>query len=516
LPGQIEIIGIYDNQDFSVPIEHTFDQIFSLYGVNYDIMPLERFRRGKHSLKDKLVISYGRKALDIGARKQIHIYASDLFGEDYLKPASLPQKPLKKHGDLPVIYYGHGQLNGWIREAPRLIETNIDIMAAAFFMLSRYEEIILDTKDEHDRFPSTASLAYQEGFLDRPIINEYLRLLWSWMHSLEPTLTQKAPWPSGKEFAICLTHDVDTLIRYRPRNMLRAASDILKSRLVPKVRKSTSSNEQRRSVLRHSGARDILYLLFDWIMVMLRLRKDPFDTFDYMLDMEQGYGFKSSFYFMTGGSSNKDNRYSIDSSRAIELVRQIEDRGDEVGLHASYNSYNSPEQMTLEKLKLDKIIGDKEYGSRQHYLRWGTPDSWRAQEKAGLLYDTTLSFADHAGFRCGICLPFRPFDPIENGKLNIWELPLTVMEGSLRGYSYQNLTPQAAYNRIISYLDTVKKYNGVFVLLWHNSAFNSPRRGGEWQDVYEQVMEYISRQNAWVTSGREIIKWWHSSHPPLV
>ena len=53
-------------------------------------------------------------------------------------------------------------------------------------------------------------------------------------------------------------------------------------------------------------------------------------------------------------------------------------------------------------------------GGRQHYLRWKSPDTWRILEKTGLKYDVTLSFADHEGFRCGICFPYKPFDVVEN------------------------------------------------------------------------------------------------------
>lgn len=511
----VTIVVIYDKQDFSEPIEYVFDLLLSIYGVSYDIIPLGQFRPREHSPDKTLVISYGSEFLDSGAKKQIHIYASDFFGDDYLKPASLPQTTLKKYDDLPVIYSGHGDFEDWGRECENLIETNIDIIAAAFFMLSRYEEVVLDTKDWHNRFPATASLAYTEGFLDRPIVNEYIQLLWDWIKSLEPELTRKALlWPSDKDFAICLTHDVDNLIRYRLRSIVKVAFDIVKPHLLPKTKETTPSDEQRLSALRRLGVKDVLHLMCDWIKVILKLKKDPCDTFDYILDMEREYGFKSSFYFMTGGNSIFDNRYSINEPRVVKLIRQIEDREDEVGLHGSYNSYNNLEQMLLEKGRLDKVVSSEDYGCRQHYLRWKTPTTWRTQEKAGLLYDTTLSFTDHAGFRCGICLPFPPFDLEENRRLNIWELPLTVMEESLRGYSYQNLSPEETYQAIIRYIDTARRLGGVFVLLWHNSAFNSAGRGNKWKEVYEKVMKYISKQNAWVTSGREIINWWSNSYPP--
>jgi len=507
----IDIICVYDNDDFSAPIEYTFALILSTLDVRYKVISLRQLRQeGGYSHK-ALFISYGRDSIDLGAKRQIHIYASDFFGNNYLKPDSLPPTPLKKCNGLPVIYHGHGSPQ-WVRKSGGLIETNIDVIASSFFMVSRYEEVVLDVKDEHDRFPASGSLAFREGFLEQPIVNEYIELLWSWIHSLKSDLERKPLWPENKEFTVCLTHDVDTLQMYKLSLMAGAILDRIKLFLMPNTRQKTKQinpqAETRLSSLRRVGVKDAFHLMCDWAKVMLKLKKDPRDTFDYMLNLEQKYGFKSSFYFMAGGDSSFDNRYTITEHRVKKLVKQIEARGNEIGLHGSYNSYDSPEQMAQERAKLDNVAASKDYGCRQHYLRWKVPNTWRFQEHTGLLYDTTLSFADHAGFRCGICLPFKPFDIMENRELNIWELPLIVQEGTLKGANYQNLSPEEAYKEMVELIQAVKKCHGVFVLLWHNSSFDSLSGWAGWKEVYEKVMKYIGEQNAWVTDGREIMLWW--------
>jgi len=50
-----------------------------------------------------------------------------------------------------------------------------DLFAAAFYLLSRYEEYLPHDKDEYGRYAHTASLAWREGFLDQPLINTWLR-----------------------------------------------------------------------------------------------------------------------------------------------------------------------------------------------------------------------------------------------------------------------------------------------------------------------------------------------------
>lgn len=487
----VDIIGIYDKLDFAAPIEYTFDLVFSIYGVAYEILPFNRLKPDEYDFDKALVISYGKEYLSTGAKKQIHIHASDFFGKNYLKPASMPETPLGEYRDLPAIYRGSGAFDNWVRKSEGLIETNIDILASSFFMVSRYEEVVQDIKDKHNRFPAVASLAYQEGFLHRPIVNEYIELLWDWIRHLKPEMTRKPLWPDNKDFAVCLTHDVDWIRKYS---------------MVPPLFRLGSA------MLRQKNLRLAFDITSDYLRTLLGYKRDPFsDTFDYMLDVERNYGCKSSFYFMAREKSWLGNRYSLSNPEAIALIKQIEKAGCEVGMHGSYDSYNRLEHMLSEKARLDTVVKDKSYGCRQHCLRWKTPDTWRLQERAGFLYDATLSFADHVGFRVGICLPYQPFDIVKNCKIAIWELPLIIQEVTLHDASYQNLPHKVAYDEIVKHVEITKRFKGVFVLLWHNSSFDPLAGWSGWKKVYEDVVSQIGKQNAFIETGKNIIKWWQAN-----
>lgn len=259
-------------------------------------------------------------------------------------------------------------------------------------------------------------------------------------------------------------------------------------------------------VLKHRDLRRVFATTVDYFKA--KLDKDRYDNFSYIMDLENKYGFKSSFYFMSGGNTKYDASYSINDSYIISLIKTLQQKGFEAGLHSSFNSYNNFQILNLERDKLKKAAENVIFGGRQHYLRWKSPDTWRILEKAGLKYDITLSFAEHEGFRCGICFPYKPFDVLENRVLGIWELPLIIMDGSL--FNYQNLTPEEGFQRIKSIINTVKKYQGVFVLLWHNSSLDDLKLP-DWIKIYERTIGYLGRQNTFNDIARGIIEWYESN-----
>jgi len=477
------IIVAYQNKEFGPQIEYVLAFLLSIYGTAWQIVDYNELKSLELRLPN-LLISYGKQKPKLIYKHHIHMYESEFFWEKYLKLESLPEIPLKKFGDMPVIYRGCGNFDGFVRKSKNLIETNIDIIASSFFMLSRYEEIVSDKKDKFNRFPARESLAYKEKFLDRPIVNEYIELLWKWIDSFGLGFKRRKLW-GDKDFGVCLTHDVDTVRKYKIYPPLRTIGSL---------------------VVKDKNLKKAFAVIIDYFEA--KLDKDPYNNLSCIMDLENKYGFKSSFYFMSGGNTERDASYSINDSYVSSLIKTLQEKGFEIGLHPSFDSYNNFQILNLEKEKLEKVTKNAIFGGRQHYLRWKSPDTWRILEKAGLKYDTTLTFADHEGFRCGIYFPYKPFDVLKNRGLDIWELPLTVMDRSL--FNYQNLTPQKGFQRIKNLINTTKKYNGLFVLLWHNSSLDPIELPG-WIKTYERTMEYLGKQNAFNDTAQGIINWWDSN-----
>ena len=70
---------------------------------------------------------------------------------------------------------------------------------------------------------------------------------------------------------------------------------------------------------------------------------------------------------------------------------------------------------------------------------------------------------------------FPAFNFLTRKKLRLREIPLTAME--VTWLSYQKTSPEEMLAALKNLVRTVKKYNGTFVLLWHNSSFHTP----EWR-----------------------------------
>ena len=333
----------------------------------------------------------------------------------------------------------------------------LDIFALSFFMLTRWEEYVNKNRDTHNRFPATESLAYKQGFLDRPIVNEELEKLKQKLLRLDNSLEFKK-----QEFKFVLTHDVDVAYKYGNKiSMLRElAGDLIKRRDI--------------KLFFNTLNRQIKYLF--------RLEKDPFDTYNYLMNISEKVGTKSYFFLHSSSSAIQDKN---NDKFLKEIAYKIKKRGHFLGYHPSYNAYNNFELFINDKEKIENIIDEKLTFGRAHFLRFDIPITWQRWEDAKMEWDSSLGYADREGFRCGVCYEYSVFNVLTRKKLNLKERPLIVMEGSFTTYQ-PNIEPEDMEIKIKKLIDEVKKYNGEFVFLWHNSSFDS-----SFWDKYKRVYSDI-------------------------
>ncbi|HEV2608643.1 MAG TPA: polysaccharide deacetylase family protein [Noviherbaspirillum sp.] len=417
--------------------------------------------------------------IQFDAVQEVHIEAAgkrlslpdDFFAaakDCWLMKTSLPIGPLRRwtvkdnglhacllapgETSVPVLF-GSG---GFSRDGDVNAKLQLDIFGSAFFMLSRYEEAVCERRDAHDRFPASASLAHREGFLHRPIVDEYVEILWSAIAMLWPQLERKT-----RQHANVVTCDVDH--PYHPS----AAS-------LPRLFRRTAAETLRKRTLAGAMAPLKNYLASrkgNW-------KNDPYyPTVDWMMDVNERAGNTVAFYFIPEiTDSAMDGECAIAETAVRAMMRRIAERGHEIGIHPGYRTYRSMPTLISGLGRLRRILEEERIpqpvmGGRQHYLRWitSTPGIW---DSAGLAYDSTLGYADHTGFRCGTCHEYTMFDLHSRTALNLKQRPLVCMDRSITAYMGGDLS--ASTLPIMKALkDATRRFNGNFTLLWHNSCFET-------------------------------------------
>lgn len=345
-----------------------------------------------------------------------------------------------------------------------------DILGLTYWMLSRLEEVGRIDLDEHERFPATSSHAYQHGYLERPIVDEWLQILGQVIRRIWPELELKQ-----HQFNMKVSHDVDVPTRYgfaSAKALVRSmAGDVLKRR-------------DFKSALRAP-----------WVRLNTRHRlhsADNLNTFDWLMDQSERHGLVSAFYFICGRTDvSKDADYEPEHPAIRDLMRRIHSRGHEIGLHPSYNTFQEPEAIAFEAERLRSVMAEEGIkqtvlGGRMHYLRWKQPTTVQGWEQAGMSYDSTLGYADMPGFRCGTCFEYPAYNPVSQKRLNVRIRPLIAMECTIISKKYMGLgNGNAALAKFTQLKNACRAVKGCFTLLWHNSNFTSDKE----REIYRVLLD---------------------------
>jgi len=319
-------------------------------------------------------------------------------------------------------------------------------------------------RDEHGRFPGKASLPFRAGFIKRPVVDEYGRLLRQWLREANLSIHE----PSSGFSGICLTHDVDVPFLYR------------------------SWKGVVRSLLAGRGLSASLKGRYD------RVENDPYYTFPWFFAQKELYVshplfsvLRSILFFRAGGKMKEDRpHYSLENKDIKALIEECKQQGVEVGLHASYEASRYPELIKKEMQALKKQWGDPVLLNRHHFLAAREPEDMAYLERAGITDDFTMGYADVAGFRLGTCRPVLWINP-QTRKLSTLTLhPLTIMDGTLEKEKYMHLNLQEAYAYCSDLIDQVHAVHGEISLLWHNTSATE-EDGNYLKELYPKLLKKI-------------------------
>ncbi len=387
--------------------------------------------------------SYASKAVDEG----LHFYSISL----------LEERGIKDH-----------QINiGNYRETPTIFSHSnrsalpFDLFSAVFYMLSRYEEYLPHRRDKYDRFIAEDSIAAQNNFLQTAIVDR-------WLIQLKEILLEQFPELSfrRRKYNYLLTLDIDNAYAFKGKGMLRNLGAAIRSII-------KGDFQQLKLQLR----------------VLSNKTQDPFDTYNYLLNIQKKYGLKPIYFFLLADYGLNDKNISYQNRSFQSLIKSIADYSD-IGIHPSFGSNYKAEKLHSEISRLERITKRDVVKSRQHFLKLHLPETYRQLVEEDIHEDYTMGYASMLGFRAGAAFPFPFYDLDEEVELKLTVYPFMVMDATLK--YYLGTTKEEALENIKQIIDEVKAVNGSFVSLWHNESLGSSKAWEGYRELFEEMNEYAS------------------------
>lgn len=343
----------------------------------------------------------------------------------------------------------------------RGLDFDFDPLAATFYLVTRYEEYLPHRADEHGRFMPEESLAMREGFLDQPVVDQ-------WALMLRDKIMERYPGCEmpRRSYRFVQTVDIDAAWRYLHKGVFRT---------VVGAGRDLFARHQPDEVARR-------------FKVLLHREPDPYDTFDYILELQKRHPASLLVFFvLLADYGQYDKPASYLNGHFRELIQHLGDYA-KMGIHPGYNTLERPTLADTEIKRLDSILHRPTVRARYHFLRLKLPLSYRLLQHAGIRDDYTMGYADAVGFRAGITGSYPFYDLERDLESTLLIHPFCVMDTTLK--KYLKLTPEeglAEYQRLI---DRVREVDGTFCCIVHNQNLMELEGWAGWKETYEKMVEY--------------------------
>ena len=360
------------------------------------------------------------------------------------------------------MYEDHLRIPGfrWIEEKhPKLLiddNEHFDSIAAIFFLISRVEEYTPKFIDLHGRFPSNASA--NQPFLMIPLADVWRMEI---LRALGITST-------GVTNKIQFSFDIDSAFAYTHKGIVRTLGAI---------------------------GRDIINLklakLTERILCVAGIKNDPFDTYQKIISDCKAHGIELTWFFLLSDRTKENNNISYRSEGLRKLITQLVENFN-VGIHPGYETWKNEELLQREMHRLMEITAAPVLHSRQHYLRFTIPETYRLLCGLGVQHEYSMGYADAPGFRAGTSRSFRWFDLHKNQMTDLMVHPFCAMDVTFS--RYQKYTVAESIEILQQLYVQVKATDGEFHMLWHNETLSDRDNWRGWKSFWDGALQLISQK----------------------
>lgn len=328
-----------------------------------------------------------------------------------------------------------------------------DILAASFYLLSRYEEYIGLTTDEHKRFKPENSLAFQHHFLQTPLVDFWVQTLAKNIQKCYPNLGL-----NQTQFKQINTIDIDFAYKY----------------------KGLSWQAKWRKFLGSLLRKKPDFYVFN------PPHSDPYDTYEFLVQPANEKQIETLFFWLLADYGKHDKNIPP-TSIALKSLAQSIAKTNPCGIHPSYKGALITKLYQQEHQHFKEITGKAAKLSRHHFLKIKMPDSYVKMEKMGITHDYTMAYSKEIGFRASTAQPFKCYDLEREKTLQVWIHSPCVMDVTLK--MGLNLSIDEAILKIKELKKITQQVGGEFISIWHNSSFDEAENWQNWDKVYISLFE---------------------------
>jgi hypothetical protein len=336
---------------------------------------------------------------------------------------------------------------------PAFFETSgsipFDLFSAAFYLITRYEEWLPHEKDELGRFQPEQSLAYQNEFLQFPLVNY-------WLAQLTKALNIKTHY----YFSFKPSYDIDIAFSYTYHNSIRNTLGYFKHLIQLKFNR-----------------------VVERLQVLAGVQKDPYDIYDWLHLLHDSLQLKPLYFFLISAKRDALHKNISPESAAMQALMIAHAKKYTVGLHPSVAQKNT---LFKEKKILEQIIQQPVKHSRQHYIYLSLPDTYEALVNAGIEADYSMGYPQTSGFRASYTRPFNWFNLDINQSTALVIYPFCYMDAT--AIFNEKKTFAAASKALESFYEVYKIYGGDFIPIFHNNFLTQQPAFIEWRNMYADFL----------------------------
>ena len=330
-----------------------------------------------------------------------------------------------------------------------------DILAASFYLLSRYEEYLPHIKDVHGRFPPRESLAYKHGFLRMPLVD-------LWAHKLLEVLKGRFPEIQAalRPYAFRPVIDVTSSHCYAHRGFLRGMAGFL-----------------------FDLSRFRLRRVWERIRVLFNKRLDPYDNYEQLIALNAKYDLRTMFFFQFAEYSTYDKNVSPNNNAFRYLIKSVADYCV-VSLAVSYTGTENLRTLKEEKKRLSEVLHRPVLYSRIRYNRVDIPHTYRNLIEAEFTKDYSMGYTHEIGFRPGTCTPFYFYDLVMEVQQPIRIYPFAFHDYALLRYD----SKEVLWKDLDKLYEQVRSVRGLCIAVFSNELLGGDQKT-DWLELYEEVVK---------------------------